>query len=72
MMRPLRSRLFHRTFVLALEQMTSLTAANSLLIFDKIEKAGGSKSNGTLADTILGLLEPEAAKQLRIHFRWAD
>ncbi|GAN82039.1 AAA family ATPase [Acidocella aminolytica] len=45
------------------ERMVRLGWANPVLIVDEIEKAGGSKSNGTLTDTILGLLEPESARQ---------
>jgi hypothetical protein len=45
------------------ERIHKLSKANPVLIVDEIEKAGGSKSNGVLTDTILGLLEPESAKQ---------
>jgi hypothetical protein len=45
------------------EQVTRLAQANPVLIVDEIEKAGGSKSNGILMDSILALLEPASASQ---------
>jgi ATPase family associated with various cellular activities (AAA) len=45
------------------ERISKLKRANPVLILDEIEKAGGSKANGVLADTILGLLEPESATE---------
>jgi hypothetical protein len=45
------------------EQVTRLARANPVLIVDEIEKAGGSKSNGILMDSILALLEPASASQ---------
>ena len=45
------------------ERMAKLPSPNPILIVDEIEKAGGSKSNGALADTILSMLEAESAKQ---------
>lgn len=49
-----------------LQLMLASGAANPLIIVDEIEKAGGSPHNGDVRRSLLGMIEPETARQ------WVD